>query len=81
MIGLNGWAVSPNIAWQIQTSELVLMGVAAAIAFAPLWRPRLVPNLPAFPAWASSTGYVLLAVAALSRMASQTYSPFLYFQF
>ena len=41
MFGFNSVMITPQIAWQIQTSELVLMTIAAAICFLPLvtsWR-------------------------------------------
>lgn len=78
MVGLNGWAITPEIAWQIRPSELALLVVGAAICFMPLLT-KWNPNKMAAPA---QTGfYTVLTVLAVSRMASQSYSPFLYFQF
>ncbi|WP_246002210.1 MBOAT family O-acyltransferase [Pacificibacter maritimus] len=78
MIGLNGIAITPNVAWQIQTSELVLMACAGVLCFMPLFTSWHIDRLA--PKW-KATAYIILTVLAVTRMASQSYSPFLYFQF
>ena len=78
MIGLNGFGISTGIAWQIQSSELIVLALAAMISFYPNWgAARFAAPRPSIEA----IGYICLTVLALSRMASQSYSPFLYFQF
>ena len=79
MIGLNGLAIRPETLWQIQASELCVLALGLAICFAPLAR---IPS----PAWMRAPGVEAVAMTALlilaaSRMAAQSYSPFLYFQF
>lgn len=79
MFGANGLPIRPEALWQIQPSELAVLALGLAICFAPL--ARLTP-----PAWVSSpavkaVGMALLLLLATTRMAAQSYSPFLYFQF
>ena len=79
MLGLSGMAIRPEIMWQIQMSEVVVLLIGLGICWLPLLRleaPRWTQQ-PAVVAAAMS----LLFIAALTRMASQSYSPFLYFQF
>lgn len=79
MLGLSGIAIRPEIMWQIQMSEVVVLLIGLGICWLLLLRleaPRWTQQ-PAVVAAAMS----LLFIAALTRMASQSYSPFLYFQF
>lgn len=78
MFGLNGIAISSNVAWQIQNSEIIVLLCAVAICMLPLLNGRISLKVP--PA-VHNIGYLCLAVLAVTRMASQSYSPFLYFQF
>ena len=78
MLGLNGLALTPQMAWQITVSELAMIGIAAALVFGPVLQAwghvtRAAP--------ARAVAYLALFVLASSRMASHSYSPFLYFQF
>lgn len=83
MSGANGFWITDGVAWQVRRSELVLLSVAAVISFWPLIR---IPNLfRSSGFWVSERFQApligLLAIASVTRMVSQTYSPFLYFQF
>lgn len=78
LFGFNGFGITSEIAWQIRNSELAMLAVAAIISFFSVvsdWRfSRLSAPAQAF-------FFTLLGVLALTRMASQSFSPFLYFQF
>ncbi|MGJ8585346.1 MAG: MBOAT family O-acyltransferase [Marinosulfonomonas sp.] len=78
MLGLNDFAISPDVLWRIKTSEItVLLLVSAAVFFPSFsdWRmERLAPPI-------QSLLMTLIAILAISRMVGQGYSPFLYFQF
>ncbi len=78
MVGINGWGFSPDIAWQMRYSELVCMSIAAIIAFSPILIDFRSLKLSG-PV--RLLVFVSLGLLAVSKMASQTYSPFLYFQF
>lgn len=78
MFGMNGVGISPEVMWQLRGSELTMLCVAAAISFLPLvssWKPSTLSPMR------QAVFFSLLGFLALSRMASQSYSPFLYFQF
>lgn len=78
MIGLNGWAVSLDQAWQIQSTELWALLIGAIIS---VWGPsiRLLAQNISQPVHLGSTA--VLFVIAASSVIAQSYSPFLYFQF
>lgn len=86
MLGLNGFSITPGSLWQIRNSELVLLSLAAVLAFWPvlagLHRAEFAPRMQSnwSPA-ARALAYSLIGALAMMRMASQTFSPFLYFQF
>ena len=89
MIGLYGWTIAPEMALQITRESLIFLG--RAIAFAA-YEPRLnrlaathlTPNEAAL-GWLNTaipaTLISLLAIVTLMKMAEQSFSPFLYFQF
>ena len=81
MFGGNGLFITSEVAWQIQTSELVVLVIAALLCFARLYNLAWLSWLSKPAPWLSTLFYVILTVLAVSRMASQSYSPFLYFQF
>lgn len=87
MIGLNGWAIAPEL--QITRESLIFL--ILAIAFAAheprlnrLAATHLTPNEAAL-GWMNTvlpaTLISLLAIVTLMKMAEQSFSPFLYFQF
>lgn len=87
MIGLNGWAVAPEI--HITRESLIFLGLAIAFA---AYEPRLnrfaathlTPGAAAL-GWVNTVVPAalisLLAMVTLMKMAEQSFSPFLYFQF
>jgi alginate O-acetyltransferase complex protein AlgI len=91
MVGLNGLPIRPETAWMVSREAVTLLAVAIAIVIA---EPRLrqawgEPQVMVGPdgAAVATTSLVRavalsgLAVLCLMRLADQSYSPFLYFQF
>ncbi|WP_245851710.1 MBOAT family O-acyltransferase [Monaibacterium marinum] len=78
MFGAQGFSIRPDIAWAIRPSELAMLGVGIAICMVPF-----LPNALRRPLSPQLMALVMsvLMLGALTRMASQSYSPFLYFQF
>lgn len=78
MIGTNGLAISADLAWQIQPTELTALIIGFVLS---VWGKdilRLARNIP--HALRRSGELSLLGFACLALIA-QTHSPFLYFQF
>jgi len=74
MAGLNGLGMSPDVAWSLTSDRVVVLALAVALVFALPWfrrnhggvlRHLLVP----------------LFLWAVATLASQSFKPFLYFQF
>lgn len=78
MLGLNGWAMSPDIAWQVQPTELTALGVGLVLSVCGRQIAGMLLQTPHPLRWAGSLG--LLTTACLALVA-QSQSPFLYFQF
>lgn len=79
MAGLQGFGLRPDIIWAMQSSEIAILLLGFSICFAPLTKVKL-------PAWTKAPSVeaawmLTLVVLATSRMAAQSNSPFLYFQF
>lgn len=78
MAGWNGWAITDDIAWQIQPTELTALAIGCALS---LWTPHLriwalhVPHSIRIAGKTALLGLTCLALVA------QSHSPFLYFQF
>jgi alginate O-acetyltransferase complex protein AlgI len=72
MAGLNGWALSPGLAWHLTTDHIALMVVAVVLVYAMPALRRL-----------EGLRYLLvpLFLWAVATLASQSFKPFLYFQF
>ena len=90
MFGFNGVGLRPEVAWMVSREALTVLGLAIAITIAePRLRHFWEPQISVGPdgTAVASTGLVkavslsALAVLCLMRLAEQTYSPFLYFQF
>ncbi|CAM3709189.1 MBOAT family O-acyltransferase [Deinococcus frigens] len=86
MLGVNGFALSDTLAWQVRGSVLVTMLLAAVLVYvAPLWGQRvgdvgsklLRPTL----AVGATVALLPLFVLAVMKLSAQSYTPFLYFQF
>ena len=90
MLGLNGLPIRPETAWMMSREAMTLLLVAIGITIAEprarhMWEPQISVG-PDGAAVASTSlvkaiGLSTLAVLCLMRLAEQTYSPFLYFQF
>lgn len=80
MAGLNGLAIRPELAWQIQPLACTALIIGAALALFGHHLRALPLQLATAPALRLSACCALFAAAVLVR-AAQTHSPFLYFQF
>lgn len=82
MLGINGWALSADVAWQITDAYLAYLVIGWALVIAMYYLPRmeLSKESPALNVLGSNVLGVLL-VLSVAKLLSQTYSPFLYFQF
>lgn len=78
MLGLNGWALSSDLAWQIQNTHIAALIVGAMLSTLGRHIAPLVANLPF--ALRLSTNTALFCTASVALIA-QSHSPFLYFQF
>lgn len=78
MIGLNGWDISLDQAWQIQPTELCALLIGAVIS---VWGPTMLKRLQRIPEPVHLGSTAVLFLIAASSMIAQSYSPFLYFQF
>lgn len=90
MLGLNGFAVSTDLLWQIKkTSLLALAGGIAVIALQPLLNYTRTPVELSKGSFAIRTAapltlQIIVAaffILAVTRLIAMSYSPFLYFQF
>ncbi len=87
MIGVNGFGLTDRTAWAMNTLEYTALVIAYLVVyFVPKLMPKGVPPYGQ-PSWAHDIGIgrqllvALLFVVAVMKMISQSYSPFLYFQF
>lgn len=78
MSGLNGWAISPAIAWQIQNTEIAMLIIGAIISVCGV---QLKTICAATPEYLRLSGTIGLMTAACFALIAQNHSPFLYFQF
>ena len=78
MIGLNGFPISDSLAFQITGLEIVALIAAFVATYAGAWWASRAEN--ARVTWGLWL-IPILFVIALFRMLSQSFSPFLYFQF
>lgn len=90
MFGFNGVSVTPEIAWQLPREGLLVLAMAIAItAMEPrlkkLAEPGLVIDGQGTAAvrseWLPALAMSGLTILVLMRLADQSFSPFLYFQF
>ena len=78
MAGVNGWAISLDQTWQIQSTEICALLIGAVIS---VWGPSIRWSAKSIPQPLYLCSIAVLFVIASSSMIAQSYSPFLYFQF
>lgn len=78
MFGGNGWAISNEIAWQIQNTELVAVGLGLLIS---LYSVRLMQWVQSIPNTLHVAGRASVLFLTCMALIAQSHSPFLYFQF
>jgi len=91
MFGFNGIGIRPETAWMVSREALTMLAVAIAITIAEprlrhVWEPQITVNADGTATVAAISVVKAVALSALGvfclmRLAEQTYSPFLYFQF
>ncbi|MGK2911119.1 MAG: MBOAT family O-acyltransferase [Sphingobium sp.] len=84
LVGLHGWALSPEVAWQVRGLQVAMLVVAYLIiglgvmrAWNVRWMPTAWPRSPALVA----AGWGTLLVFSVAKLSADSFSPFLYFQF
>lgn len=84
LIGLNGVGVSEALAWQVTGLQLATMVMGIAFVYlAPRWTALSAEGVRTSKLRFAHSPWVItpLFVLAVLRLAAQSYSPFLYFQF
>jgi alginate O-acetyltransferase complex protein AlgI len=86
MAGLNGWAITDEIAWRITDMQLAMLAVAIAIVFIEprtrqLLRLAVEAGRGAIAVGTGRAALVAMFAVAVLKMSADSYSPFLYFQF
>lgn len=86
MLGLNGFALSDTLGWQVKPSVVLTMLLATAIVYiAPWWGQRMGDVggrlLRPGPVVVATIALMPLFVLAIMKLSAQSYTPFLYFQF
>ena len=90
MLGLNGISPSPEIALAITTESLLFLLLGVAVAACEPWLNRIAATrlhpapdgaLTLLNAAVPSVLVVALGVVSIMKLAEQSFSPFLYFQF
>ena len=76
MIGLNGVSIRADIEWQMRDSEFVFLCLAAMLCIVPALKRRLK-----MPQKLAPVIYSFLLALSVTKLAADSYSPFLYFQF
>lgn len=74
MLGLNGMEFSPSVVWQVTSDRLLVLGLGMALVYA---MPRLKRQTDGY------LRYLILPLFlwAVATLSSQSFTPFLYFQF
>jgi len=90
MFGFNGLGITPDVAWQLPREGMMVLAIAIAIAgFEPQLKKLAEPSVmidgqgtaSLVSEWAPALVMSALTVLVLMRLADQSFSPFLYFQF
>lgn len=78
MVGLNGWAITSDMAWQIQPTELTSLSIGIVLSLRGRELAAWLSQTPNVMRFAGSAG---LMTASCLALIAQSHSPFLYFQF
>lgn len=78
MLGIHGFSLSAEIAWQIQNIEVFALLLGFVLSLVGAGGAALVYRLPLLT---RRIGAALLMTCACTALIAQTHSPFLYFQF
>jgi alginate O-acetyltransferase complex protein AlgI len=90
MFGFNGFGLTPDVAWQLPREGMMVLAIAIAIAgLEPRLKKLAEPSLmidgqgtaSLASEWLPALAMSALTVLVLMRLADQSFSPFLYFQF
>lgn len=76
MMGLNGFALSAALEWQIKALSLIALGSGVFIVYGQ----KLVVAVRLLP-WVRHVALFAVFILAVAQLLAQNYSPFLYFQF
>jgi alginate O-acetyltransferase complex protein AlgI len=85
MAGLQGWGITDRLAWQLPPLSLTALAAGVATIYAAPYLSNPSPDTPDYhtrdwPVWVQ-IALIFGMVLAVTRLAAQSYSPFLYFQF
>jgi alginate O-acetyltransferase complex protein AlgI len=84
MFGLNGFALSEAVAWQITGLQLTMLVLGYLLVYlGPWWRSYLLAVSPVRQQSLLNVHLTVmpLFILAVTRLSAQNFSPFLYFQF
>jgi alginate O-acetyltransferase complex protein AlgI len=86
MVGLNGFGLTPEFAWQIKGLELAMLFIGMGLVVCEGFIRRrsfvgLIPVLNISRASFANIALCLLTGVAVLKLSADAYSPFLYFQF
>jgi alginate O-acetyltransferase complex protein AlgI len=87
MLGFNEFGLSADVAWRLKTFDVVMLvaGIAVVIIAPRIsvrdWAREIVPSRGVRLADVGAIALVGVSVIAVFKLAADSYSPFLYFQF
>ena len=82
MLAMNGWALSEDTAWQISTSSLAFLSMGWVCVVVMYYSDHILNRTENIQTRAMSSGLVSFAlILSVTKILSQSYSPFLYFAF
>ncbi len=83
MLGLNGFGLSGELAWQLTGSSLLTLVIGLVLVFAAPWWDglRLAPQRVRAAVTKANLVILPLFLLGVLRISAESFSPFLYFQF
>lgn len=83
MAGFNGWGLSDELSWQLNSSALFTLGAALVLVYLAPWWNGLKPSTRQVGLWRENASLLVLPLFVLGilRISAESFSPFLYFQF